>query len=620
MSVNQDYDVAFFRLVAAISAEFVLSSANEVDDVINKAIARIGMFYGADRCYVFMFSADLVTASNTHEWCASDVSPQKSCLQNLASAEFGGWFSSWQEGEISRIADISVLEHTSNEYQLLASQGIKSLLMIPLRSNTRLIGMFGIDMVKQLQGWPEAEVAGLSLIAGNICGVLLRKEAEEKAESLAFYDPVTGLANRQLMLDRIEQAQRQSHRNQFYVALLFIDVDDFKTLNDSLGFTKGDEVLKLIGQALQSVLPQGDTIGRFSADEFLVLSELFTAERCKAVQAITELAASLQHTVISNQNLMSIREKNTISIGCTLFLGGQHDTDVLITQADLATYQVKQAGGNGLSFFDITLQEQANQRLNLAKELRQALNQAQFELFYQPQLVHPGVVLGAEVLLRWRHPERGLLGPDAFIRFAEETGLIVEIGEYVLFHACKQLAVWQQTPSTARLELSVNISAKQLKQANFSDKVLDIIKHTAIDASALKLELTESVLVEDFDNVVGIMQILQAKGIRFSLDDFGTGYSSLVYLKRLPLYQLKVDRSFVADLLTDENDQAIAKMIILLGQTLGLEVMAEGVETVEQLKTLFKLGCYHYQGYYFSKPLPLNLFEHYLAKASGGLI
>ncbi|MCB5226042.1 sensor domain-containing phosphodiesterase [Alishewanella sp. 16-MA] len=580
----------------------------------------MGTFYGADRCYVFMFSVDLVTASNTHEWCALGVSPQKSFLQNLASAEFGSWFSSWQEGEITIIADISVLNHTSNEYQLLASQGIKSLLMIPLRSNTRLIGMFGIDMVKQLQDWSEAEVAGLSLIAGNIGGALLRKEAEEKAESLAFYDTVTGLANRQLMLDRIHQAQLQSNRNLFYVALLFIDVDDFKTLNDSLGFSKGDELLKLIGQALQAVLPQGDTIGRFSADEFLVLSELFTADRNKAVQAVTELAARLQHALLFNQDLMSLREKNTISIGCTLFLGGQHDTDVLITQADLATYQVKQAGGNGLSFFDITLQDQAYQRLTLAQELQQALNEEQFELFYQPQLVHPGVVLGAEVLLRWRHPERGLLSPDAFIRFAEETGLIVEMGEYVLFHACKQLAIWQQTPSTARLELSVNISAKQLKQANFSDKVLDIIKHTAIDASALKLELTESVLVEDFENIVSVMQILQAKGIRFSLDDFGTGYSSLVYLKRLPLYQLKVDRSFVADLLTDENDQAIAKMIILLGQTLGLEVMAEGVETVEQLKILYKLGCYHYQGYYFSKPLPLNEFEHYLVKASGGLI
>ncbi|GGW58997.1 sensor domain-containing phosphodiesterase [Alishewanella tabrizica] len=616
----QDDSVAFFQLVAAISADFAMCAASEVDAVINDALARIGTFYCSDRSYIFLFSPDLATASNTHEWCAAGVPPQQANLQNLSSAELGHWFATWQVGNSTVITDVAALNHASHEYQLLASQGIKSLLMIPLRSNSRLIGMFGIDMVSKIQQWPDAEIAGLTLIAGNICGALLRKQAEVKAESLAFYDPVTGLANRHLMLDRIQQAQLQSNRNQFYVALLFIDVDDFKTLNDSLGFSKGDEVLKLIGQALQSVLPQGDTIGRFSADEFLVLSEMFTSERCKAVQAVTDIAARFQHAILDCPNLTAIRAKNTISIGCTLFIGGQQDTNALITQADLAMYQVKQAGGDALSFFDMELQHQADRRLILAHELRRALNENQFELFYQPQLVHPGLVLGAEVLLRWRHPEHGLLGPDAFIKFAEETGLIVEIGEYVLLHACKQLAIWQHSPGAARLELSVNISAKQLKQRNFSERVLDILQQTNIDPSVLKLELTESMLVEDFDNVVTIMQVLQAKGIRFALDDFGTGYSSLVYLKRLPLYQLKVDRSFVADLLTDENDQAIARMIILLGQTLGLEVMAEGVESVEQLKTLLHMGCYHYQGYYFSKPLPLNEFEAYVAKVSGAFL
>jgi|GEM_PF-3228875 len=612
----QDDSVAFFQLVAAISADFASCATSEVDAVINAALARIGAFYCSDRSYIFLFSPDLTTASNSHEWCATGVPSQQAYLQNLSSAELGGWFASWQAGETTIIADVAALDPMSAEYQLLANQGIKSLLMIPLRSNTRLIGMFGIDMVAHLQHWPDAEVAGLTLIAGNICGALLRKQAEVKAESLAFYDPVTGLANRHLMLDRIQQAQLQSNRNQFYVALLFIDVDDFKTLNDSLGFSKGDEVLKLIGQALQSVLPQGDTIGRFSADEFLVLSEMFTSERCKAVQAVTDIAARFQHVILNYPSLTAIRAKNTISIGCTLFIGGQQDTDVLITQADLAMYQVKQAGGDALSFFDMELQHQADRRLMLAHELRQALNEQQFELFYQPQLVHPGLVLGAEVLLRWRHPARGLLGPDAFITFAEESGLIVDIGEYVLLQACKQLAIWQQSPSTARLELSVNISAKQLKQRNFSQRVLGILQHTGIDASVLKLELTESMLVDDFDNVVEIMQTLRVYGIRFALDDFGTGYSSLAYLKRLPLYQLKVDRGFVADLLTDENDLAITRIIILLGQTLGLEVVAEGVESIEQLKALLHLGCYHYQGYYFAKPLTLDAFEAYLAKSS----
>jgi len=620
VSKVRDDDVTFFKLVAAISAEFALSSAHDVDHVIEAALARIGRFYQSDRCYLFLFSPDLTTASNTHEWCAEGVQPQKSNLQQLASNEFGDWFTRWQTGESTVIPDVESLDCSSPEYNLLSSQGIKSLLMLPLRSRARLIGMFGIDMVRQLQSWPDEEVAGLTLIAGNICGALLRKQAEMQAESLAFYDPVTGLANRQLLLDRIHQAQLQSNRSQHYAAVLFIDVDDFKTLNDSLGFSKGDEVLKIIGQALLSVLPQGDTIGRFSADEFLVLTEMLAEDRTAAVKKVADLAERFHQVIKHEPALAAIRPKNTISIGGTLFMGERQEVDLLITQADMAMYQVKQAGGNALGFFDMELQHQANRRLLLAHELRDALVAEQFELFYQPQLVHPGLVVGAEVLLRWRHPQKGLLGPDAFIDFAEESGLIVAIGEQVLLKACQQLAIWQRSQATARLELSVNISAKQLKQRDFVERVLNILQQTGADATVLKLELTESMLVEDFENVVAIMQELQAFGIRFALDDFGTGYSSLVYLKRLPLHQLKVDRGFVADLLTDENDQAIARMIILLGQTLGLEVLAEGVESLEQLKALLQMGCYHYQGYYFSKPLPLNDFEAFLRNYASGLL
>lgn len=605
-------ELAFFNMVASLSGEFAQASGAEIDLAIEQALATIGQFYNADRCYLFRFSDDLSLADNTHEWCAVEVAPQIAALQQLKSAQFGEWFMQWHQGLPSIIADVAAYPTDSPEFQLLASQGIQSLIMLPIRSKSRLIGMFGIDIVRTTQKWSAEQIAGLQLVAGNICGALLRQQVERQTEKLTFFDSLTGLANRQLMLNRIEQSQLHGKRNQQYAALLFLDIDDFKTLNDSLGYSTGDRVLQIVAKTLSEVLPHGDTVGRLNADEFLILSEMLDADRADAVKAITDLVAKIQDVIASNPLLQQIRPKNTLSIGATLFLGDTAEVDVLITQADMAMYQVKQASGNGLAFFDTELQLQANRRIVLAHELRDAIALQQFELFYQPQLVHPGMVLGAEALLRWRHPKRGLLGPYEFLDFAEESGLIIPIGEIVLKLACQQLATWQAQLATARLELSVNISAQQFRQRDFIPMVQAILASTAADPTALKLELTESMLVDDFANVVDKMRQLQQLGIRFSLDDFGTGYSSLVYLKRLPLYQLKIDRGFIDDLLTDENEQAIVRTIILLGQTLGLEVLAEGVESAEQLKALLHLGCYHYQGYYFAKPLPLAEFEHFL--------
>ncbi|GHG67764.1 hypothetical protein GCM10010919_16720 [Alishewanella longhuensis] len=612
-------ELAFFNMVASLSGEFAQASGVEIDLVINQALATIGRFYSADRSYLFLFSDDLNTASNTHEWCASGIEPQISVLQQLNTVEFGDWFMLWKQGLPSIISDVAAYPADSAEFQLLMSQGIQSLLMLPIRNKSRLIGMFGVDVTRTKQTWSAEQVAGLQLVAGNICGVILRQQMERQTEKLTFFDALTGLANRQLMLDRIKQAQLQSIRSQHYAALLFVDIDDFKTLNDSLGYSTGDKVLTLVAQLLSEVLPQGDTVGRLNADEFLILTEMLDTDRANAVKAVTDLVEQLQAVIASQPELKLIRPLNTLSIGATLFLGDSEEVDMLITQADMAMYQVKQATGNGLAFFDAELQVQANRRMVLAHELRDAIAGFQFELFYQPQLVHPGMVIGAEALLRWRHPTRGLLGPYEFLDFAEESGLIIPIGEIVLQLACQQLAIWQAQPGTARLELSVNISAQQFRQRDFVPMIQRLLTKYAVDPTALKLELTESMLVDDFANVVDKMQKLQQLGIRFSLDDFGTGYSSLVYLKRLPLYQLKIDRGFVDDLLTDENEQAIVRTIILLGQTLGLEVLAEGVESAEQLKALLHLGCYHYQGYYFAKPLPLGEFERFLQQHNSRL-
>ncbi|WP_019676822.1 sensor domain-containing phosphodiesterase [Arsukibacterium perlucidum] len=612
MTVSSNNNVAFFQLIADISTSFVLSPANEVDLVVNKALARIGAFFDADRSYVFQFNAAISHADNTHEWCAPGVSAQQEMLQQLSVSTFGSWITALKAGQAVQISDITQLDADSAEYQLLAAQSIQSVLMIPLLAQNSLLGVFGLDIVGQKQYWTAEQVAALSLIAGNICGSLLRQRAELKINQLAFFDQLTQLPNRRFILDRLQQALAISKRYNSFGALLFIDLDNFKHFNDSHGFEQGDELLKHVGLAIQQVLRDGDTVGRFGADEFVVILEQLASSSLDAIDAVKVVAAKLMQVVAQQYQRQHIVYHNSVSIGVSIFSGYQESPDMLITQADMAMYQAKAAGRNCFYFFDPTMQQKASQRTELDNQLRLAIREQQFELFYQLQVGHAGQALGAEALIRWRHPERGLIAPDSFIGFAEESGLILPIGNWVLSAACQQLRLWQQQPLTAELSLAVNISASQFRQADFVAEVKHILQQTGAEPTRLKLELTESLLITDINDVVEKIQQLAAMGIGFALDDFGTGYSSLAYLKRLPLTQLKIDRSFVRDILTDGNDEAIARMVIALGNTLGLEVLAEGVETSRQFAALQQLGCYQYQGYLFGKPVPVAEFNQAL--------
>ncbi len=609
MPVPIKNNVAFFQLIADISTSFVLSSANEVDAAVNEALASIGAFFDADRSYVFKFDTAISVADNTHEWCASGVSAQQAMLQQLSVTTFGGWISALQAGKAVQINDIGQLARDSEEYQLLAAQGIQSVLMLPLVAQDSLLGMFGLDIVNNKQQWTDEQVAALSLIAGNISGSFLRQRAEQKITQLAFFDQLTQLPNRRLILDRLQQALASSKRNNSFGAVLFIDLDNFKHFNDSHGFEQGDELLKHVASAIQNVLREGDTVGRFAADEFVLILEQLASSSLDAIDAVNVVAEKLMQAVARQYQRQHIVYHNSVSVGVSLFNGHQDSPDMLITQADMAMYQAKAAGRNCIYFFDPTMQQKASQRTELDNELRLAITAQQFELFYQLQVGPGGQALGAEALIRWRHPERGVIGPDNFIGFAEESGLILPIGNWVLLAACQQLQLWQQQPATAELSLAVNISASQFRQVDFVADVKQILQQAAANPAKLKLELTESLLITDINDVVEKIQQLAAIGIGFALDDFGTGYSSLAYLKRLPLTQLKIDRSFVRDILTDSNDEAIARMVIALGNTLGLEVLAEGIETPQQFAALKQLGCYQYQGYLFGKPLPITEFN-----------
>ncbi|HXP97126.1 MAG TPA: EAL domain-containing protein, partial [Telmatospirillum sp.] len=449
---------------------------------------------------------------------------------------------------------------------------------------------------------------------GTLVDITERKRAEAKIQDLAFFDQLTGLPNRTLLLDRMRQAMMASSRSGGHGGLLFIDLDNFKTLNDTLGHDMGDLLLKQVAQRLSTCVRAGDTVARLGGDEFLLMLEGLSANMTDAAAHIETIGEKIITILNKPFQIQNAPFHCTPSIGVTLFQGQVASVDDLLKQADLAMYKAKAAGRNTIRFFDPGMAAVVMKRASLEADLREAVQKNQFLLHYQPQVVGSGLVTGAEALVRWQHPQRGMVSPAEFIPLAEETGLILPLGEWVMETACTQLALWANNPVMAHLTVAVNVSARQFHQADFVDQVLAALKKTETNPLRLKLELTESLLVENVQDIIEKMFALKAKGIGFSLDDFGTGYSSLSYLKRLPLDQLKIDQSFVRDVLVDPNDAAIAKTVVALAQSLGLGVIAEGVETMEQRDFLAIAGCHTYQGYFFSRPLPLESFEQFVGR------
>lgn len=459
-----------------------------------------------------------------------------------------------------------------------------------------------ITAVKDPEGHVSNYVACLT-------DMTLSKSAEEEIKHLAFYDPLTSLPNRRLLLDRLRQALASSARNGREGALLFIDLDNFKVINDTHGHHTGDLLLQQVAQRLQRCVREGDTVARLGGDEFVVMLEDLSEHSIEAAAQSEFIGEKIIAALNLPYQLATHEFSSTPSIGVTLFNDHQQEIAELLKRADIAMYQAKKAGRNTLRFFDTKMQDTITARAELEAELRKALDHQQFHLYYQIQVDNLGKPDGAEALIRWIHPERGLVSPVQFIPLAEDTGLILAIGQWVLETACAQLNIWQQSAHTRDLVLAVNVSARQFRQSDFSDRIQAVVQKHAINPSQLKLELTESLLLENIEETIVTMNALKDIGVHLSLDDFGTGYSSLQYLKRLPLNQIKIDQSFVRDITIDASDKAIVLTIIAMAHGLNLDVIAEGVETIEQKQFLESSGCSHFQGYLFSKPVPIEQFE-----------
>ena len=462
-----------------------------------------------------------------------------------------------------------------------------------------------ITAVRDAQGVVTNYVAMLTDISSS-------KIASEDIRNLAFYDPLTHLPNRRLLLDRLKQVLASNARSGKRGALLFLDLDHFKTLNDNLGHYVGDLLLQQVAERLTSSVRESDTVARLGGDEFVILLNELNNDTIESGAQTQEVVDKIMLSINQPFQLEAHQYSITASVGIALIDGENMAPETLLEQADIAMYQAKSGGRNAMRFFEKSMEEKIAQHINLERDIRQAIEKNQFELYFQVQVDANKQALGAEVLVRWMHPTRGLILPCQFISIAEESVLIIPIGQWILDAACNQLKAWEKNPRMHDFSLAVNISVKQFRQKDFVDQVKSCIEKHGINPALLKLELTESALINDIENVISHMHALEEMGVRFELDDFGTGYSSLQNLKKLPFQQLKIAQSLVGDIEQNESDKQIVNTIVVIAKTLKLGVIAEGVETEGQRKILQDGGCSLYQGYLFGKPMPLDEFEHSL--------
>ena len=484
--------------------------------------------------------------------------------------------------------------------------------LVPWQCEYRVFMPDGSERWHITNAVPHREDDGSVVCHGFTMDITDRKRAEREIERQAFCDALTGLPNRRMLLDRLQRAVAASARSLQLGALLFIDLDNFKDLNDTLGHDMGDHLLSQVAARLLSCVREVDTVARFGGDEFVVMLETLHTDLPDAASQAEIVAEKLLASLNLPFDLGGQQHYSTPSIGITLFGDQRLSVDELLKRADLAMYQAKAAGRNTQRFFDPDMQAAVNARSNLEADLRQGLVRGELCVHYQPVVDHHARLIGVEALVRWRHPERGMVSPGDFIPLAEQTGLILPLGQFVLQTACEQLQRWSGHEATRNLSIAVNVSARQFRQPDFVGGVLQTLANCGANPTKLKLELTESLLLGDIEDTIERMGQLKREGVGFALDDFGTGYSSLSYLKRLPLDQVKIDQSFVRDVLTDPNDAAIVRTILALAESLDLQVVAEGVETTGQLAFLRLHGCEQFQGYLFGRPGPVENIDAYL--------
>ena len=448
-----------------------------------------------------------------------------------------------------------------------------------------------------------------TLVTGFIRDISVQKKAQQEIENFAYYDALTGLPNRRLLMDRYQRAVVSSKRAKTFCAMIFIDLDHFKLLNDTKGHDVGDQLLVEVANRIKQAIREGDTVARLSGDEFIIIIENLDSDENLAYKQVNEIAQKLLFELNKSYQLGMLEFNNTASIGLTLFNSDQLSFEDHLRHADTAMYQSKGAGRNTYRVYDQITQDSLERSFTIESSLQQALKENAFYVCYQSIVDVHQKIIAAEILLRWTHPVLGEISPAEFIPLAEKNNQIIRLGHWVLREACAQLKKWESSPKLSKIRISVNISAKQFLYVHFVQELREVIANAGINPDLLKLELTETAVIDNIDDVINKINLLKDIGVRIALDDFGMGHSSLVYLKKLPVTQIKIDQSFVNDVLTDSNDAAIIQMILAIGKTIQCNIVAEGVEQLEQFEILKKFGCQYFQGYYFSRPIASTDFE-----------
>ncbi|MFQ4142864.1 EAL domain-containing protein [Chlorogloeopsis sp. ULAP02] len=590
------------RLLQAVAeaANYLLVEMN-YEIAIEKALAVLGEAAQADRVYLFENKPHPLTQEMTmnlrYEWTDFSV---ESCRHNWQNQPYNNsglnhWYEAFSKGK--SIGGLT-RELSTAEQKLLGRDSIQSLLLVPLRLEEKFWGFLGLVDCSQERYWSKHEESTLLTLAANISAARQRQQVEEMIRYQALHDLLTGLPNRLLFNEQLSKTLPNVARRKESLAVMFLDLDRFKTINDSLGHTLGDLLLQSVAQRLNDSLRAGDTIARWGGDEFIILLPQITS-----VEEVTQVAKRILQALEKAFQIDGHELYISASLGIALLNEHSPDAETLIQHADVALYHAKDKGRNNYQFYTTSISTKAPEVLTIEKSLRYALEREEFVVYYQPQInIHTGKITGMEALLRWQHPEMGLVAPNIFIPLAEESGLIVPIGEWVLRTACMQNKAWQNA-GLPSLTVAVNLSLKQFREPKLVQTVAQILEQTELEPQFLELEITETVAIEDLNFTKKVLQELEQMGVHLSIDDFGTGYSSLSRLQLLPLHNLKIDRSFIRELTTDVKVAHIVKAIVTLGRNLGLRLTAEGVEKEEELQFLKSINCEDVQGFLFYRPL-----------------
>lgn len=602
------YQINFQKIISEISFEFVSINQENFDKKTNTMLEKTGRFFQVDRTYAFLFNHQNMTMTYTHEWCNEGIEPEIDTIQEVPIDMFPWWMGQLNNNKVVYIENISSLPDTAGaEKEQLARQSIKSLVSIPIEVDGEVQGFLGIDSVLSFKKWSDEHIKSLKILANLLADGLIKIKAEKEIEFMAYYDHLTGLPNRTLFADRANQAIQLAKRSGKYVAIIFMDLDRFKAVNDTLGHSGGDLLIKNVAKGLVSRLRKTDTVARFGGDEFLIMINNI-ADR----KEVIKVADNLMEMFVKPFNILEHDFFITGSAGIAVYPIDGEDTETLTKNADIAMYKAKSQGKNQYVLCTKDMKDEVQKNMILSNDLYRAQERNELVIYYQPQIkLHSGQVIGMEALLRWQHPQIGMISPSVFIPLAEKNGLISSIGEWVLKEACLQNKKWQDM-GLPHLRMAVNLSINQFNDIRLVDSVENILKETGLNPKYLELEITESIAINEASYIIDILGSLKKLGVSISIDDFGTEYSSLSRLKTLPLDRIKIDMQFVQGIEGSEKDQAITKVIINLAKSLELEVVAEGVETSLQSDFLNSKMCDEAQGFYYYKPMPAEQIEKLL--------